>query len=88
MTPTVTSTMSAASAKPACCVAPPGLPSSCAIAIGNVVELDRDKNDVAPNSPSDTAMERPEARKRAGFRMGNSTRRHVVNGDAPSVAEA
>ena len=88
MTPTVTSTMSAASAKPACCVAPPGLPSNWAIAIGNVVEPDRDKNDVAPNSPSDTAMERPVARNSAGFRSGNSTRCHVVNGDAPSVADA
>ena len=88
MTPTVTSTMSAASAKPVCCVAAPGLPSNCAIAMGNVVEPDRDKNDVAPNSPSDTAMERPVARNSAGFSSGNSTRHHVVNGDAPSVADA
>ena len=88
MTPTVTRTMSAASAKPACCVATPGLPSSCAIAIGNVVEPDRDKNEVAPNSPSDTAIERPVARNSAGFSRGNSTRRHVANGDAPSVADA
>lgn len=80
--------MSAASAKPVCCVAAPGLPSNCAIAMGNVVEPDRDKNDVAPNSPSDTAMERPVARNSAGFSSGNSTRHHVVNGDAPSVADA
>ena len=88
MTPTVTSTMSAASAKPACCVAAPGLPSSCAIAMGNVVEPDRDMNDVAPNSPSDTAMDRPVARSSAVFSSGSSTRRHVVNGDAPRVADA
>ena len=88
MTPTVTSTMSAASAKPACCVATPGLPSSCAIAIGSVVEPERDKNDVAPNSPSDTAKERPVARRRAGLRIGTSTRTHVTNGDAPRVADA
>jgi hypothetical protein len=84
----VTSTISAARAKPACCVATPGLPSSCAIAIGNVVEPDRDKNDVAPNSPSDTAMERPVARRIAGVRMGMSIRAHVMNGDAPRVADA
>ena len=88
MTPTVTSTMSAASVKPACCVATPGLPSSCAIAMGSVVEPDRDKNDVAPNSPSDTAMERPVALRRAGLRMGTSTRTQDVNGDAPRVADA
>ena len=88
MTPMVTSTMSAASAKPACCVAAPGLPSSCAIAMGNVVEPDRDMNDVAPNSPSDTAMDRPVARSSAVFSSGSSTRRHVVNGDAPRVADA
>ena len=88
MTPTVTSTISAARTKPACCVATPGLPSSCAIAMGSVVEPDRDKNEVAPNSPRDTAIERPIARNSAGFSRGNSTRRHVVNGDAPSVADA
>ena len=88
MTPTVTSTISAASAKPACCVATPGLPSSCAIAIGNVVEPERDKKEVAPNSPSDTAIERPVARSSAGFSRGSSTRRHVANGDAPRVADA
>ena len=88
MTPTVTNTISAASAKPACCVAAPGLPSSCAIAIGKVVESDRDRNDVAPNSPSDTAMDSPVARSRAGLSIGRSTRRHVVNGDAPRVADA
>ena len=88
MTPTVTRTMSAASAKPACCVATPGLPSNCAIAIGSVVEPERDRNDVAPNSPSDTAMDRPVARSSAGFRSGSSTRRHVANGDAPRVADA
>ena len=88
MTPTVTSTISAASAKPACCVATPGLLSSCAIAIGSVVEPERDKNDVAPNSPSDTAIERPVARRRAGLRIGTSTCTQDVNGDAPRVADA
>ena len=88
MTPTVTITISAASAKPACCVAAPGLPSNWAIAIGNVVDPDRDKNEVAPNSPSDTAIERPVARNSAGFISGISTRRHVVKGDAPRVADA
>ena len=88
MTPTVTSTMSAASAKPACCVATPGLPSSCAIAMGNVVEPERDRKDVAPNSPSDTAIERPVARSSAGFSSGSSTRTQVANGDAPRVADA
>ena len=56
--------------------------------MGKVVESDRDKNEVAPNSPSDTAMDRPVARSSAGFRRGSSTRRHVVNGDAPRVADA
>ena len=88
MTPTVMIIMSAASAKPACCVAIPGRPSSCAIAIGSVVEPDRDRNDVAPNSPSDIAIERPVARNRAGLRIGRSTRTHATNGDAPRVAEA
>ena len=88
MTPTVTSTISAARAKPVCCVATPGLPSNCAIAIGNVVEPERDKNDVAPNSPSEIAIESPVARRIAGLRMGTSTRAHVVNGDAPRVADA
>lgn len=88
MTPTVTSTISVASAKPACCVTAPGLPSNCAMAMGKVVESDRDKNDVAPNSPSETAMDRPVARNRAGLSIGRSTRRHVVNGDAPRVADA
>ena len=88
MTPTATNTISAASAKPAGGVAAPGLPSNWAIAIGKVVESDRDKNDVAPNSPSDTAMDRPVARNRAGLSIGRSTRRHVVNGDAPRVADA
>ena len=88
MIPTVTNTISAASAKPACCVATPGLPSNWAIAIGKVVESDRDKNDVAPNSPSETDMDRPVARNRAGLSIGRSTRRHVVNGDAPRVADA
>lgn len=69
-------------------MATPGLPSSCAIAMGNVVEPDRDKNDVAPNSPSDIAIERPVARWSAGLSNGNSMRRHVVNGDAPRVADA
>jgi len=88
MTPTVTSTMSAASAKPACCVAIPGLPSNCAIAMGSVVEPDRDKNDVAPNSPREIAMERPVVRRIAGLRIGMSTRTQVMNGDAPRVADA
>jgi len=88
MTPTVTSTISAASAKPACCVATPGLPSSCAIAMGSVVEPDRDKNDVAPNSPREMAIERPVARRIAGVRIGMSTRTQVMNGDAPRVADA
>lgn len=69
-------------------MATPGLPSSCAIAMGNVVEPDRDRNDVAPNSPSDIAIERPVARSNAGFRSGSSTRTHVVSGDAPRVADA
>ena len=88
MTPTVTITISAASAKPACCVAAPGLPSNWAIAIGNVVEPDRDKNDVAPNSPREIAIESPVALRRAGLRSGSSTRRHVAIGDAPRVADA
>ena len=33
-------------------------------------------------------MERPVARNSAGFSSGNSTRCQVVNGDAPSVADA
>ena len=69
-------------------MATPGLPSSCAIAMGNVVEPERDRNDVAPNSPSDTAMDRPVARSSAGFSRGSSTRTHVANGDAPRVADA
>ena len=88
MTPTVTSTISAARTNPAGCVAAPGLPSSCAIAMGKVVEPDRDRNEVAPNSPRDIAIDRPVARNSAGFSSGNSMWRHVVNGDAPSVAEA
>jgi hypothetical protein len=62
MTPTVTSTISAASAKPACCVTAPGLPNNCAIAIGKVVESDRDKNDVAPvvvTVPLSHALDKP-----------------------------
>ena len=69
-------------------MATPGLPSSCAIAMGNVVEPERDRNDVAPNSPSETAMERPVARSSAVFSRGSSTRTHVANGDAPRVADA
>ena len=56
--------------------------------MGSVVEPERDKNDVAPNSPSDIAMDRPIARSSAGLSSGNSTRRHVANGDAPRVADA
>lgn len=56
--------------------------------MGKVVEPERDRNEVAPNSPSDTAMDRPVARSSAGFSSGNSTRIHVVNGDAPRVADA
>ena len=56
--------------------------------MGSVVEPERDKKEVAPNSPSDTAIERPVARSSAGFNRGNSTRRHVANGDAPRVADA
>ena len=52
------------------------------------MEPDRDKNDVAPNSPSDTAIESPVALRRVGLRSGSSTRRHVAIGDAPRVAEA
>lgn len=52
------------------------------------MEPDRDKNDVAPNSPSEIAMDRPVALRRAGLRSGSSTRRHVAIGDAPRVAEA
>lgn len=56
--------------------------------MGRVVEPERDRNDVAPNSPSDTAIERPVARSSAGFSSGSSTRTQVVNGDAPRVADA
>ena len=52
------------------------------------MEPERDKKEVAPNSPSDTAIERPVARSSAGFSSGSSTRRHVANGDAPRVADA
>ena len=88
MSPTVKTTMSDAKAKPACCVAVPGRPSNCVIAMGNVVEFDRVRNDVAPNSPSEIAMARPEARRRAGRTMGNSTVAHVRIGVLPRVDAA
>ena len=58
------------------------------MAMGKVVEPDRDKNDVAPNSPREIAIESPVALRRAGLRSGSSTRRHVAIGDAPRVADA
>lgn len=56
--------------------------------MGSVVEPDRDKNAVAPNSPREMAIERPVARRIAGLRIGMSTRTQVMNGDAPRVADA
>lgn len=52
------------------------------------MEPDRDKNEVAPNSPSDIAIERPVARSSAGLSIGRSTCSHVASGDAPKVADA
>lgn len=80
--------MSEASTYPACCGASPGLPNSWAMAIGNVVEPDLERNEVAPNSPKETAAVRPEARKSAGRNKGSSTRNHVCSGVAPNVADA
>ena len=56
--------------------------------MGSVVEPDRDKNEVAPNSPSEIAIERPVARSSAGLSIGRSTCSHVASGDAPKVADA
>ena len=80
--------MSEASTYPACCVASPGLPTSCAMAMGKVVEFDLERNEVAPNSPKEIAAARPEARNSAGRKIGSSTRHQVRSGDTPSVADA
>ena len=70
-------------AKAACWGACPTVPISWPIAIGIVVVPDLDRNDVAPNSPNDTAIDNPVARHSADFIMGISTEMKARRGDAP-----
>lgn len=62
----------------------PGRLMSWLMARGIVVEPLRDRNEVAPNSPSDTAAHNPLALRIAGVKSGMSIRIHVRSGLAPS----
>ena len=81
-----TSTTDSAAACPE--LASPGRPISRAISTGSVGADVRARNDVAPNSPSDTAAAKPAPTASARPSTGRSTVRQVRTGDEPSVAAA
>src|SRR5687768_12427683 len=66
----------------------PGWPSNRKIAIGMVGASGRTMNSVAPNSPNETANEKPAPTRAPRATIGRSISRQVRRGDAPRTAAA